>query len=907
MLKKFIKATTVEVSKGVDKKVISVFVIATLFGFFAQVVFATPPSSPYTPGETLNPSCSPGDTNCDVSGAFVGDSGSGGTKGLVPAPAAGDAAASKFLSADGTWTVPSGSGNVSKVGTPADNQVGVWTGDGTIEGTSGLTYDGSNLQLTGDIGSTGTRITKGWFTDLVVTNDISGSITGNAASVTNGLYTTDISSTVQAYDADLDTWATLTPSANAQSLVTAADYAAMRALLDLEAGTDFYSISAADAAFQPLDSDLTTIAGLTATSNNFMVAASSAWSSMTPTAATALLDAVVGDSGAGGTKGLVPAPGAGDAAASKFLKADGTWATAGGSSALSGLTAASATNTLANVNYAQVWNWDSLANETAFQLGSTSITSGKLLDLSINGTAAESSQTGLNISLAGANASSTVTSYGAYITNTHYGTSATNVALYASASSGTTNYAAQFYGSVYMDDGAFAYDSSTGITTVDNLNLGTLNFDTDAGIVTWVDLPVTSAASSGTVESYTAAIDGTSILTVYAESDGTGSIQNQGVGIGTATPAYMLDVLGTGTGGVIARFNDSNTTGCTLATDGTISCSSDINLKKNIVTLDGKDFVLSENDETDWSSEGVLARLMSITPVTYNWKSELNTDSKHIGLIAQDVERVFPDIVTTDKTTGYKSLGYTNFIPYTIKAVQELDLNLEGIAGTITPLEGSDNASFVATFFDNLFAKIREWLASATNGIMHFFAKEVNTNTLCVSDDSGAKTCITKDQLDSLLSNAGVSAGVTGGNTDTNTPSNNTDTTSDNTADTSSNDSTGTVSSENNTADTPEDTTTDTTTDNSDTTPPSSETTEGQGTDTATSEGDTSDTSSSDTTDSTNSSQTTTETTSTDDSSDATGDTSTSSDNSSSTSSDTSSSDSSSQDSGSGGDTASGN
>lgn len=37
---------------------------------------------------------------------FVGDSGSGGTKGLVPAPAAGDAALSKFLAANGGWAVP---------------------------------------------------------------------------------------------------------------------------------------------------------------------------------------------------------------------------------------------------------------------------------------------------------------------------------------------------------------------------------------------------------------------------------------------------------------------------------------------------------------------------------------------------------------------------------------------------------------------------------------------------------------------------------------------------------------------------------------------------------------------------------------------------------------------------------
>lgn len=36
---------------------------------------------------------------------FVGDSGSGGTAGLAPAPASGDAAAGKFLKADGTWEV----------------------------------------------------------------------------------------------------------------------------------------------------------------------------------------------------------------------------------------------------------------------------------------------------------------------------------------------------------------------------------------------------------------------------------------------------------------------------------------------------------------------------------------------------------------------------------------------------------------------------------------------------------------------------------------------------------------------------------------------------------------------------------------------------------------------------------
>lgn len=45
---------------------------------------------------------------------MVGDAGAGGTQGAVPAPAAGDAAAGKFLKADGTWTAPSSSAGGSR-------------------------------------------------------------------------------------------------------------------------------------------------------------------------------------------------------------------------------------------------------------------------------------------------------------------------------------------------------------------------------------------------------------------------------------------------------------------------------------------------------------------------------------------------------------------------------------------------------------------------------------------------------------------------------------------------------------------------------------------------------------------------------------------------------------------------
>lgn len=53
--------------------------------------------------------------------AFTGDSGSGGTEGLVPAPAAGDAAANKFLKADGQWVAVSAANLGSANLTSADD------------------------------------------------------------------------------------------------------------------------------------------------------------------------------------------------------------------------------------------------------------------------------------------------------------------------------------------------------------------------------------------------------------------------------------------------------------------------------------------------------------------------------------------------------------------------------------------------------------------------------------------------------------------------------------------------------------------------------------------------------------------------------------------------------------------
>lgn len=57
-----------------------------------------------------------------------------------------------FLKSNGATSAPSfatpaGSGDVSKVGTPVNNQVGIWTGDGTLEGDANLTFASSTLNI----------------------------------------------------------------------------------------------------------------------------------------------------------------------------------------------------------------------------------------------------------------------------------------------------------------------------------------------------------------------------------------------------------------------------------------------------------------------------------------------------------------------------------------------------------------------------------------------------------------------------------------------------------------------------------------------------------------------------------------------------------------------------------------
>ncbi len=79
----------------------------------------------------------------------------------------------------------------------------------------------------------------------------------------------------------------------------------------------------------------------------------------------------------------------------------------------------------------------------------------------------------------------------------------------------------------------------TGLSIFDNVEFGALSFDTDAGSVSWIDLPVSASAGAGTVEGFTAQLDSNSIFSIYGQSDGLGGIQKVRSVFGTSTSAVL--------------------------------------------------------------------------------------------------------------------------------------------------------------------------------------------------------------------------------------------------------------------------------------------------------------------------------------------------------------------------------
>lgn len=114
--------------------------------------------------------------------------------------------------------------------------------------------------------------------------------------------------------------------------------------------------------------------------------------------------------------------------------------------------------------------------------------------------------------------------------------------------------------------------------------------------------------------------------------------------------------------------------------NGTTSYSSDQRLKKNIET----------------TRDGYLEDLCQLRVVKYNWKNDEEGKPKELGLIAQEVEQVFPSLVqddlnpiSQDDPTLYKQLKQSVLPFMLLKAIQELSAKNDELEARIAALEGA--------------------------------------------------------------------------------------------------------------------------------------------------------------------------------------------------------------------------
>lgn len=110
------------------------------------------------------------------------------------------------------------------------------------------------------------------------------------------------------------------------------------------------------------------------------------------------------------------------------------------------------------------------------------------------------------------------------------------------------------------------------------------------------------------------------------------------VGIGTTdTSTYKLNVLGN------------------VNASGGYTQLSDIHLKKNFEPL-----------------ENSLQKILQLKGVSFYWKDSSFDSSKQIGFVAQQVEKIFPEIIKTD-SKGYKAMSYSQLAAPIVEAIREVN------------------------------------------------------------------------------------------------------------------------------------------------------------------------------------------------------------------------------------------
>ena len=114
------------------------------------------------------------------------------------------------------------------------------------------------------------------------------------------------------------------------------------------------------------------------------------------------------------------------------------------------------------------------------------------------------------------------------------------------------------------------------------------------------------------------------------------------------------------TGSLVAITTHVTITGILSVTDDiTAFYSSDERLKDNITPIDDP-----------------LAKVLSISGNTFTWNDKSHHTGEDVGVVAQEVQKVLPQIVTL-RDSGYLAVDYQKIVPLLIEAIKELNAKIE--------------------------------------------------------------------------------------------------------------------------------------------------------------------------------------------------------------------------------------
>ena len=225
---------------------------------------------------------------------------------------------------------------------------------------------------------------------------------------------------------------------------------------------------------------------------------------------------------------------------------------------------------------------------------------------------------------------------------------------------------------------------------------GSLSYNSSTGVISYTT-PSTSGISEGSnlyytdararaAHSFTAGSgaynSSTGVITIPTNTNqltnGAGFVTSSGVtSVATGNGLTGGTITGTGTLSMSGSYTGTfAVTGAITATGEVTAYYSDANLKKDIVEITNP-----------------IEKVMSLRGVTFRPNETALalgiTDKEEVGVIAQEVEAVLPQLVTPSAFAGYKTVKYDKLTALLLEAVKAQQLQIDALRAEIAKLGGS--------------------------------------------------------------------------------------------------------------------------------------------------------------------------------------------------------------------------